>query len=171
MKMKKIYEISNDEAKIIREKMKSVRKASVYRRLETIALLGEGKTPKQISEITKQHEKYVRTLGGNYNKKGLEVFVCDSRKGGNHRLMSDEESTEFLKQFEDVARSGQIITVEEIAEAFDKATNKQRASLSTVYNFLHRNGWRKVMPRSKHPNKASDEAIEASKKLTLELKN
>ena len=30
---------------------------------------------------------------------------------------------------------------------------------------LERHGWRKVMPRSKHPQKASDEAIEASKKI------
>ncbi len=33
---------------------------------------------------------------------------------------------------------------------------------------LKRKGWRKVMPRSKHPKKASPEAIEASKKLKLE---
>lgn len=169
--MKKRYEVNSDEAKIIREKMKSVTKANIYRRLEAVALLGEGKTPKQISEITKQHEKYVRTLGGIYKKIGIEAFANDNRKGGNHRLMSAEETTEFLKQFEDAARSGQIITVEEIGEAFDKATGKQHASLSTLYNFLHSNGWRKVMPRSKHPKKASDEAIEASKKLTLELKN
>lgn len=30
---------------------------------------------------------------------------------------------------------------------------------------LERHGWRKVMPRSKHPQKASEEAIEASKKI------
>ena len=35
---------------------------------------------------------------------------------------------------------------------------------STVYNMLYRNNWRKVMPRSKHPKKASDEAIEVYKK-------
>ena len=36
-----------------------------------------------------------------------------------------------------------------------------------IYKVLNRHGWRKVLPRSKHPNKASDEAIEASKKLTV----
>ena len=30
---------------------------------------------------------------------------------------------------------------------------------------LERHNWRKVMPRSRHPKKASDEAIEASKKI------
>jgi hypothetical protein len=32
---------------------------------------------------------------------------------------------------------------------------------------LARHGWRKVTPRGKHPDKASDEAMEASKKLKL----
>jgi hypothetical protein len=31
---------------------------------------------------------------------------------------------------------------------------------------LKRHGWRKVKPRPRHPGKASDEVIEASKKLT-----
>ena len=39
---------------------------------------------------------------------------------------------------------------------------------SQIYRVLHRNNWRKVMPRSKHPKKAGDEAIEASKKLKTE---
>ncbi|MCI8758540.1 MAG: winged helix-turn-helix domain-containing protein [Oscillospiraceae bacterium] len=36
-----------------------------------------------------------------------------------------------------------------------------------IYCVLHRHGWRKVMPRSKHPKKASEDEIAASKKLTL----
>jgi len=40
-------------------------------------------------------------------------------------------------------------------------------SNSQIYYVLSRHGWRKVMPHSKHPNKASDGAIKASKKLTL----
>ena len=38
---------------------------------------------------------------------------------------------------------------------------------SQIYRMLKRHGWRKVMPRSKHPKKANEEAIEASKKLKL----
>ena len=35
---------------------------------------------------------------------------------------------------------------------------------SQIYYVLHRHGWRKVMPRSRHPKKASEEVIETSKK-------
>lgn len=34
-----------------------------------------------------------------------------------------------------------------------------------VYNVLKRHGWRKKMPRSRHPKAADQEACEASKKL------
>jgi len=166
--MKITYKTDSEETKEIREKMKTTKDKNIYRRMEAVALLGEGKTPTEVAEITKYNEKYIRTLGCDFHKKGLEAFATAGRKGGNHRLMDLEESEEFLKQFKEKAEKGQIITIEEIADAFDKKTGKQRKSLSTVYYFMHSHGWRKIMPRSKHPNKASDEAIEASKKLTLE---
>jgi transposase len=161
------YKTSNEEAMKIREKMKTAKDKNVYRRMEAVALLGEGKTPMEVAEITKYNEKYVRTLGCDFHKKGLDAFAIAGRKGGNHRLMNHEEAEEFLKQFKGKAEKGQIITIEEIAAAFDKKTGKQHKSLSTVYYFMHNHGWRKIMPRSQHPKKASDEAIEASKKLTL----
>ena len=48
--------------------------------------------------------------------------------------------------------------------AFDEARGKDTGS-GYIYMLLKRHGWRKVMPRSKHPKAASEEACEASKKL------
>lgn len=159
MEMKKGYKIRAEEAKEIREKMKEAKKVSAYRRLEALALLAEGKTPVEIAQITKHNERHVRQLGNRYNKEGLEALAKDGRIGGNHRIMSEEDSEKFLRQFEERAQSGQMITIEEIAKKLDEATGKKRESLSTAYYFLHRNSWRKVMPRSKHPKKASEEEI------------
>jgi transposase len=167
MKMGLTYKISDEEAKAIREKMKVTKNTTAYRRMEAVALLGEGKTPDEVSAIKKYNSRYVRNLGRSYHEKGLEAFGVDGRRGGNHRIMCEEESAEFIRQFEEQAQKGTILTVSEIAKALDEKTGKERKSLSTAYSLLHRHKWRKVMPRSKHPNKASDEAIEASKKLTL----
>lgn len=109
----------------------------------------------------------MRTIRSEYRMNGLEPFLTDGRKGGNHLVMREEEAKEFLSAFEEKAKAGQMITIEEFANALNEATGKERVSLSTAYYFLHRHGWRKVMPRSRHPKKASDEAIEASKKLTF----
>jgi len=46
-----------------------------------------------------------------------------------------------------------------------------RISSGQIYRVLHRHDWRKVMPRSRHPKKASEEVIATSKKLTPESMN
>jgi transposase len=168
--MEAIYKISTEESVEIREKMKTTKNVTACRRMEAVALLGEGKTPDEVADIKKYNSQYVRNLGLIYHREGLEVLGSDGRRGGNNRLMNKEEETEFLSQFEAEASTGKMLTIEEIAKALDEKTGKERKSLSTAYSILHRHEWRKVMPRSKHPNKASDEAIEASKKLTLESK-
>ena len=58
-----------------------------------------------------------------------------------------------------------MIEVKEIEAAYQAAVDHP-ISVSQIYFVLHRHGWRKVMPRSRHPQKASDEMIEASKKLS-----
>lgn len=171
MKMSVQYRITSEEIETIRAEMKKTKKKSVYRKLEVVALLGEGKNPQEVAEITKYSEQHVRRLGVEYNRTGLASYATDGRKGGNHRLMKPEEEKAFLKRFEEEAESGKTLTVEGIAQALDGATGKSRKSLSTAYSFLHHNGWRKVMPRPKHPKKASDEEIDSSKKLTLASKN
>ena len=78
--------------------------------------------------------------------------------------MSFEEEAALLEQFKAKAEKGLLVETSEIKEAYDKAIG-HRSSSAQIYRVLHRHGWRKVMPRSKHPKKATDEAIEASKKL------
>ena len=81
--------------------------------------------------------------------------------------MDDAEANEFLNQFTDEAIKGQVVTIDDIAKAYDEAVGVQHKSLSSLYYFLHKHGWRKIMPKKQHPGKATEEVIEASKKLTL----
>ena len=158
-----MYEISREQALEIRERMRSVSDTKGYRRLEAVALRGEGKTNAEVSEITQYHPDTVGRFAKEYSQYGVEYLVEDGRKGGNHRNASEEEQRAFLSRFEEAGKSGHIITVEEIAEAYDKRFGIKHKSQSTVYYMLRKLGWRKVMPRSKRPNKASEEACEASK--------
>jgi hypothetical protein len=50
----------------------------------------------------------------------------------------------------------------------DKMINSSEHTANQAGHTLKRQGWRSVMPRSRHPKKASEEAIEASKKITLD---
>ena len=78
--------------------------------------------------------------------------------------MSFEEEATLLEQFKAKAEKGQLVEISEIKEAYDKAIGHKSGS-AQIYRVLHRHGWRNILPRSKRPQKASDEAIEASKKL------
>ena len=84
--------------------------------------------------------------------------------------MSYEEEAALLKAFEEKAEAGQMIEISEIKAAYQKAVGHS-VGASQIYYVLHRHKWRKVMPRSRHPKKASEEVIETSKKLTPEWQN
>ena len=58
----------------------------------------------------------------------------------------------------------------EIKAAYQEAVGHS-VGASQIYYVLHRHKWRKVMPRSRHPKKASEEVIATSKKLTPESQN
>jgi hypothetical protein len=84
-----------------------------------------------------------------------------------YRNLSKAEEEEFLAKFEQEAEEGHVVTVGKIKEAYDGVTGKIHKSPSTAYYMLHNNGWRKVVPRQEHPDKASEEVMDASKKLTI----
>ena len=114
----------------------------------------------KLSEKLDTSPKVVSRWVSAYVKHGIESLY-DNRKGGNHRNMSYEEAL-LLSGFKKASENGQIVEVSEIKKAYeDKAGHKIGAG--HIYYILARHGWRKVMPRSRHPQKANPEAIEASK--------
>ena len=78
--------------------------------------------------------------------------------------MSFEEEAAILAPFKKRAEKGEMVEISEIAKAYQNAV-AHKVSDTQIDCVLHRHGWRKVMPRSRHPKKASEEVIETSKKL------
>jgi len=164
--MPKTYKVTAENAKELRAAMKDKNNSRFYAKLQSVALRGEGKDNDEIGAITGYHPAYVSQMVSVYCNRGIRGLCKDERKGGNHRNMTDEEEKAFLGRFEEAAKRGQLTTIGEIAAAYDEATGKKRESKSTVYYLLHKHGWREITPQRVHPGKASDEACEASKKLT-----
>lgn len=72
-------------------------------------------------------------------------------KGGRrHQYLTLEEEEQFLALFFAQAEHGEIATVREIHCAFEERVGHP-VDDSTIYRLLHRHGWRKCMPRPKHP--------------------
>ena len=162
--MAKKYEISKEKIVELQSARKSNRDKKVDRRLHALILHAEGYTGKKIAEITGYNEKYLYELYKKYLTKGLEG-ITGNHYGGNHRNMTYEEESKFLAQFINEADDGHITDVSAIKAAYDKRVGHETGH-GQIYCVLHRHGWTKKLPRSRHPKSANPEAIEASKKLT-----
>ena len=77
--------------------------------------------------------------------------------------MDTKKEAEILEYFMKAAVAGQVVRASDIKKAFDALRGKDTGR-GYIYMLLERHNWRMVMPRGAHPQKASDEAIEASKK-------
>lgn len=162
MKMKHRY--SEKDQEIIKAARKGNKDKQVERRLIALELQASGKNAKEISTITGFHPGYISQLMAKYRDGGIEA-ITGNHYGGNRRNMSFKEEANLLEPFRQRASQGQLVEVSEIKAVYEEAVGHTIGG-SQIYYVLRRHGWRKVMPRSKHPKKASDEAIEASKKLT-----
>lgn len=168
--MKKQHKISEEEVVEIEKVRKQNKDKTIDKWLEVLLLKAAKKSRAEIAEKTDFSEQYITELVAKYRLKGLTEFAKKQYKG-NHRNMSFADEQAFLEPFKKKAAAGQIVEVSEILAAYEEKIGRPVNSNGQIYSVLNRHGWRKIMPRSKHPNKASDEAIEASKKLTLESKN
>jgi hypothetical protein len=84
-------------------------------------------------------------------------------KGGRrHEYLTLEEEKQFLAAFFAQAEEGLIATTAEIWRAFETRVGHP-VDDSTIYRLLDRHGWRKLMPRPRHP-KADPQAKEQFKK-------
>ena len=146
------------------------RDKNIDKRLKAIELRGSGLKYKEIAEKTGFAASYVGELVKKYFDNGISAIAGNNYKG-NHRLLTFEEEVELLKPFIAKAEAGQLVAVKEIEMAYIAAAGKEPGSNSHIYRVLKRHNFRRVMPRSQHPNKASDEVINTSKKLKQPARN
>lgn len=131
--------------------------------MQIIIFRYEGLTNSEIGERLGYNAKYISNCVAEFKRVGLEKY-SQFKYGGNHRSLSVEEEKEISNKFKEKAEKGQIVEVKEIKKAFDERIGKDTGT-GYIYIVLARHNWRKVMPRAKHPKKANEEAINASKKL------
>jgi transposase len=161
--MKK-HTITAEEYEEVKELSKRNKNKRVDKRLQAIMLRYEGKKDCEIAEKLGYSRKWVSNLCAEFKTVGAEEYARH-KYGGNHQSLSNEEERLIIDDFKAKAEKGQLVTAQEIKKVFDEKRGKDTGR-GYIYMVLARHNWRMVMPRSKHPKKASDEEIESSKKLT-----
>lgn len=150
------------QAEILRE-LRKTNPAHVGKRLLVLKLvILDGMENLSAGKIVGLHYTSVSRIVNRYRVQGIEAIVGVRHNHGN-RYMTREGEAEFLRKFSTLAEAGQIIEVTQIHRAYEEAVGHP-VTRAAIYYLLKRHHWRKVMPRSKHPQKASDEEIDAYKK-------
>jgi transposase len=97
-----------------------------------------------------------------YNRLGPAAVETPGKGGRRHEYLTLHEEKQFLAAFFARAEAGEIATTAEIWSAFETRVGHP-VDDSTIYRLLDRHGWRKLMPRPRHP-KADPQAKEQFKK-------
>ena len=161
MKTKLVF--TEEQLAEIKAARKTNKNKNADRRLRILELRASGVTIIKTAELTESNRGYVSSLVKRYFDEGLESIIKDHRKSNRYNMTFAEEEA-FLEPYLKKAEAGQIVEVSEIRAAYEEKVGHSIGG-GQIYYVLHRHNWRKVMPRSKHPNKASEEVIATSKKL------
>ena len=167
--MAQVYKFSEEEIEEIVQARRENKDKRVGARLKALEMRARNVKASEIAELTGFHSAYISQLAAKYKNGGIEA-ITGNHYGGNRRNMSFEEEAAILAPFRERAAKGEMIEIKEIKASYQAAVDHP-ISVAQIYYVLHRHGWRKVMPRSRHPQKANDVTIEASKKLSHGSKN
>ncbi len=162
------YKFTEAEIEAIREARKANKNKRIEARLKALQIRAEGKKSAAIAAQVGFHPGHITHLVQKYRRGGLDA-IAGNHYGGNRRNMSVEEEAKLIEPFLEQSEKGQIVVVNEIKAAYEKAVGHTIGG-SQIYCVLRRHNWRKIMPRSRHPKKACDEDIASSKKLTPKSK-
>ena len=156
-------EFTDIEREEILTALKQQHPPHVYKRLMALKLKAvDGLRSDVAGSYIGLHKSSVNLIVKRYQEQGLQAIVEKRHNHGN-RYMTFDQETAFLEQYMERGRAGQVIEVTEIYLAYQTAVGHP-VTRNAIYYLLHKHGWRKIMPRSSHPKKASEEAIEAYKK-------
>ena len=109
--------------------------------------------PRTAAEIAKEcgvSKATVHALISTYNRLGVQAVETVGKGGRHHELLTREQERELLTPFFQRAVAGEIATAHEVQLAYEQRVGHP-VHLSTVYRLLDRHGWRKLLPRPKHP--------------------
>ena len=150
-----------------KECLKKAKTAEELRKAQAVVLpLELGLTLQQTAAVIGKSVRMTSQMRSEFIHNGCSRHVGKLSWGGRRRQnMLHEEETAFLAPFLEEAKRGGILIVGQIKQELEKHLGRSVA-LASVYNLLHRNGWRKLAPDKRNP-KSDVEAQEEWKKNSL----
>jgi len=122
-----------------------------FQRWQAIYLVAKGLRVEQAAEYIGVAKGTIYQWIFQYNHQGPESFSLQGRGGRRFGMMSVEEEAGLLDSIRAEAERGEIVGTFWLRELVEKKLGR-KVSKDYLYDLLHRHGWRKVVPRPRHPN-------------------
>ena len=158
--------IVGDKSTVARlaDRLKQANSHSEYQRIQCVLIRATlGSSAAEIAQLLGWSTATVHVLHSRFAKEGDAIFDLRGRGGRHHQHLSADQEQDLLAPFVERAQAGGMLTVAEIQRAYQEQVGKAVAP-STIYRLLDRHGWRKVVPRPRHPK--ADVAAQAAFKKT-----
>jgi transposase len=111
---------------------------------------------KDIAKHTGVSVKTVHKLISTYNRLGVVAVETPGKGGRRNESMTLEEERELLTPFFERAKKGELTTIAQIKQEFEKGVG-HKVDETTIYRLLKRHEWRKLVPRPFHPKADKEE--------------
>ncbi len=161
-------DISSEMVDAAQEVVRKTRDAGELRRALSVVLSGVmGLTLPRVGDLLGRSRATVARFQAEFREWLSGRQDKEKSWGGRRRAyLTFEEEKEFLSGFFEAASRGSILVVNEVRTALEKRLGHKVAE-TTVYRMLERHGWRKIVPRRRHP-KAEKSVQEGFKKNSKE---
>ena len=145
------YDFSEENGQAVYKLMKEAQGLEQYKRMQAVYYRAcYREKASKISERTGLSIGTIWNIHSRWKRQGTSIFDIKNTGGRLREHLSSEEEKNFLEQFEKEGVKGGILEVKIIHEAY-KIMSGENLALSTTYRMLDRHGWRKIMPRPRHP--------------------
>lgn len=148
----------------LKEKLSSTAGKPEFNRWQILYLIQVGKLRSAaiISPLVNLSKPSIYKIVEQYNRSGVQGIKYTNRGGRRRSLLSLEEEALLLNAIEQKAAKGLIKTANDIRTMVEAKVGKA-VSDDYLWDLLHRNGWKKKMPRPHHPKRSVAEQLEFKK--------
>src|SRR3954466_7802413 len=152
--------------------LKEAKDKTEYQRIQCVWLRAAlGLRATQIATALGWQVGSVRSVHSDYLRHG-EAVLRSKPSGGRHRQnLTIEQEKELLLPVLHQAETGGVLVVAPVQAAYEAAVGRS-VHHSVVYRALPRQGWRKIVPRPRHPkgDEAAREAFQKSSPRRSKIK-
>ena len=149
---------------VVQTKLSDSRNTSSHSRWQIIYLIQVGNlhSAELIAPLVNLSVHSIYKIVERYNLEGPAALTYKQKGGRRRFLLTTEQETALFISLENLASKGLIKTANDIRKVIEEKVGKV-VSDDYLWDLLHRNGWKKKMPRPHHPKRSLEEQADFKK--------